>query len=106
MMDTVKCIEKLIWLWQCPKCGWRNDIDENPTEGSNMIICDECLECYRPEVDDQSDNLLTCPNCRGPADNGHDRCMPPNPYYCTKCEREKTTNTDMLRPVYDFRKED
>ena len=26
-----------------------------------------------------------CPNCGGPADNGNDRCVPPNAYNCTKC---------------------
>lgn len=26
-----------------------------------------------------------CPKCGGEADNGHDRCDPPNPYHCTKC---------------------
>jgi hypothetical protein len=30
-------------------------------------------------------DLDTCPSCGGPADNGFDRCGPPNPYYCTKC---------------------
>ena len=30
-------------------------------------------------------DLSRCPSCGGPADNGHDRCMPPNPYVCTKC---------------------
>lgn len=27
-----------------------------------------------------------CPKCGGPADNGYDRCMPPNAYHCSKCE--------------------
>ena len=31
-------------------------------------------------------NLSKCPNCGGPADNGNDREVPPNPYYCTKCD--------------------
>ena len=26
-----------------------------------------------------------CPGCGGPADNGHDRSIPPNPYYCVAC---------------------
>ena len=30
-------------------------------------------------------DLSKCPNCGGPADNGHDRCLPPSPYWCTKC---------------------
>lgn len=28
----------------------------------------------------------SCPTCHGPADNGHDRELPPNTYDCTKCE--------------------
>lgn len=31
-------------------------------------------------------DLSKCPKCGGPADNGHDRCLPPNPYLCSKCE--------------------
>lgn len=30
-------------------------------------------------------DLSICPGCGGPADNGHDRCVPPTAYYCTKC---------------------
>lgn len=30
-------------------------------------------------------DIFHCPECGGPADNGHDRCIPPNPYWCTKC---------------------
>ena len=34
------------------------------------------------------DYLSMCPMCGGPADNGHDRGYPPNPYVCTKCEED------------------
>lgn len=37
---------------------------------------------------DTTSSLNHCPKCDGPADNGHDRCFPPNPYYCTKCSEE------------------
>ena len=30
-------------------------------------------------------DLSLCPQCNGPADNGHDRSIPPHPYLCTKC---------------------
>ncbi|MGW8177865.1 MAG: hypothetical protein ACWGQW_03610 [bacterium] len=30
-------------------------------------------------------DLNKCPECGGPADNGHDRCVPPNPYECSCC---------------------
>lgn len=36
-------------------------------------------------VDDEPD-IFTCPSCGGEADNGFDRCYPPNPYACTKCD--------------------
>lgn len=28
-----------------------------------------------------------CPKCGGEPDNGFDRCIPPNPYHCTRCEQ-------------------
>jgi len=37
-------------------------------------------------TDDNTIDIGVCPECGGPADNGHDRCYPPNPYVCTKCE--------------------
>ena len=33
-------------------------------------------------------DISKCPNCGGTADQGHDREDPPNPYYCTKCQKE------------------
>jgi hypothetical protein len=31
-------------------------------------------------------DLSMCSYCSGPADNGHDREVPPNPYLCQDCE--------------------
>lgn len=39
-------------------------------------------------VVEQEVDINKCPNCGGEADNGHDRCYPPNPYYCTKCMKD------------------
>ena len=36
----------------------------------------------------QEPDLSRCPQCNGPADNGHDRSVPPSPYLCTKCMAE------------------
>jgi DNA-directed RNA polymerase subunit RPC12/RpoP len=33
----------------------------------------------------QPDYLSRCPTCGGPADNGYDRELPPDPYICSKC---------------------
>jgi DNA-directed RNA polymerase subunit RPC12/RpoP len=33
----------------------------------------------------QPDYLSRCPGCGGDADNGHDREIPPNAYWCSKC---------------------
>lgn len=30
-----------------------------------------------------------CPRCGGPADNGFDRELPPNPYFCTVCDEKE-----------------
>jgi len=38
-----------------------------------------------PEREYVEPNINICPGCGGEADNGHDRCVPPSPYYCTKC---------------------
>jgi hypothetical protein len=43
----------------------------------------------------QEPDLSRCPQCNGPADNGHDRSIPPNPYLCTKCMAE------MPQPSYN-----
>lgn len=37
----------------------------------------------------EKDDISKCPGCGGDPDNGHDRCDPPSPYYCTKCEAKK-----------------
>jgi hypothetical protein len=34
-------------------------------------------------------DLSKCPECGGEADNGTDRCDPPNVFHCTKCEAPK-----------------
>lgn len=40
-------------------------------------------------------DLTKCPRCKGPADNGNDRCVPPSPYLCTRCtERSDNLNFD------------
>jgi len=45
----------------------------------------EALRAEYEEMDKPTD-LHRCPGCGGPADQGYDRCCPPNPYYCSKCE--------------------
>ena len=47
-------------------------------------MIDRFLEAHAP-----SPSLSECPKCGGPADNGHTRCDPPSPYYCTKCEDDQ-----------------
>lgn len=46
-------------------------------------------------------DLTKCPECGGAADNGHNRCYPPNAYYCSKCEAKESadamTTTDTPR---------
>lgn len=45
-------------------------------------------EAFQNSSEDIVDYLSTCPGCGRYADNGHDREMPPNPYFCTKCDKK------------------
>ena len=54
--------------------------------------CPNCasLEAQNDELDRklaemERADLSRCPQCGGIADNGHDRQLPPNPYWCTRC---------------------
>jgi len=42
-------------------------------------------------------NLDVCPKCGGPADMGNDRCIPPSPYNCSKCQ--DADNDETFGPV-------
>lgn len=46
---------------------------------------DAMLEEADSLLQGQAHSLSICPQCGGPADNGHDRELPPNPYHCTRC---------------------
>jgi len=39
-------------------------------------------------------DINVCPECGGEADNGFDRCLPPSPYVCTKCQDKQATNKE------------
>ena len=72
---------------------WTKGYSFNPITISFSVLClifmyiiwDSC-RIKNGSYDEENADLSKCPNCGGPADNGHDRCYPPNPYYCTKCE--------------------
>jgi hypothetical protein len=60
---------------------WRHDLPV----GSNLLYT---APPQRPAEPVQEPDLSHCPQCGGPADNGHDRSFPPSPYFCTKCMAE------------------
>jgi len=73
----------------CADCRWIFGVADDlfcyePLVGNEVSPGDACEE-WEPSPNDTPD-LDKCPVCGGPADNGHDRCFPPNPYYCTKCQ--------------------
>ncbi len=85
-MDSVEVIPDTYWIWQCPECLEVNRVYKDPFKVI-FVLCDDCEKVFRAKkVDDEKPDLSTCPKCGGPADNGHDREFPPNPYFCTKCE--------------------
>lgn len=38
------------------------------------------------DLEKRQAETMKCPSCGGEADNGNDRCLPPNPYVCFTCE--------------------
>lgn len=57
-------------------------------------LLNELVEQARMEQNTVPD-INKCPKCGGAADNGHDREVPPNPYYCTKCTQKQNTGSDV-----------
>ena len=67
-----------------------NDVEVTLDEDALVQACVEVLEEMSVKPD-----CSKCPKCGGPADNGNDRCVPPNPYCCSKCtELEADPNID------------
>jgi hypothetical protein len=94
-------------LEPCPFCSMSFDILRNrdKQDYAKHPFNDKCpLSLYewlpsdfgklntRPSVEPSA---MICPGCNGDADNGHDRCDPPNPYYCTKCEANQQAAGDV-----------
>lgn len=97
---------------KCEDCNGTGSIALAPrqvdVEGLSSEIIKEFEECMFPACDATvrrtmhylaqhnllaaapTQDLSKCPGCGGPADNGHDRCFPPSPYFCTKCETQDT----------------
>lgn len=68
--------------------GWPDaaEIDAAKQRGARVMRVRVIEVCEAPGEYD----LTKCPGCGGPADNGHDRCVPPSPYFCTRCEVART----------------
>lgn len=52
----------------------------------SVVALKKALAAY--EAQKSEPNIDKCPTCDGEADNGFDRCLPPSPYQCTKCEAQ------------------
>lgn len=66
-----------------------------PTVSSNSTAPGNPLYTNPPLTNEQPGKVDKCPKCGGDADNGYDRCVPPNPYYCTKCENLTAAQVDV-----------
>ncbi len=66
----------------CPehteRCNWCEDCGWVTQKVHDLIVA---VTTEPPE-----DDITKCPKCGGPADQGFDRCVPPSPYYCSKCD--------------------
>ncbi len=65
---------------------------KNATQTYSYMTYETTARTYSEEFIRDTDevdrirNMNKCPSCNGEPDNGFDRCMPPNPYNCSKCE--------------------
>jgi len=74
----------------------REEIERECIQGLGVVPMDiellleirELLENPPLEIsgEPEHNDLSKCPECGGVADNGFSRTIPPEPYYCTKCE--------------------
>jgi len=60
--------------------------------GEQVVDLVERLKRTPPETEEP--DLDRCPGCNGPADQGHDRCLPPSPYYCIACQAKMDAETE------------
>jgi hypothetical protein len=73
---------------QRPKCfEFALDFLGTPENGELLAYIEQ-LEARAALAQQAEPDLSLCPQCNGPADNGHDRSIPPHPYLCTKCMAE------------------
>ena len=66
-----------------------SDVDPEETieDSKNFqLLIGEIMEQREKINQGESEQIeVTCPWCRGTGKEGHDRCMPPNPYVCEVC---------------------
>lgn len=61
---------------------------ENLGKHNTRLEAKAAIKALTGEATESETDLSRCPKCGGPADNGIDRCLPPSPYFCTKCTGE------------------
>ena len=64
-----------------------NNIEDKLIDAAHyQKMIDEVLECLEKRHGNlQEKIIITCPMCEGEGCDGHDRCVPPNPYICEVC---------------------
>jgi hypothetical protein len=88
--------KNLAWFKE-RKANWdlQRKLAEEPQE-RDRLRQEEALQRFtdvNQELEAALADLSHCPQCGGPADNGHDRSIPPSPYFCTKCMAEPYDQT-------------
>ena len=94
---------------KCKHCGedvvYYDHINYTHWHGVDRCFATTTVELAEPTIKESKTverDLSKCPGCGGPADNGHDRCVPPNPYYCTKCDpnpKQEPQGVEWLEPA-------
>lgn len=61
-----------------------------------MQMSDKDIDRRNSEGTIVGQDISECPNCVGPADNGHDGSYPPIPYFCTKCSWNNGNQNELI----------
>ncbi|MCK5560132.1 MAG: hypothetical protein KAJ51_06045, partial [Thermoplasmata archaeon] len=89
-------------LWQEAETGLISDMpgfDEAKKAHTERIFGEPHTAHEDPSRTTVEADISKCPACGGPADNGYDREVPPNPYHCTKCnEADLPDRPDPIEP--------
>ena len=78
------CSFSSVHAMRCEACHAENELAIHAKNWIPRLTAE--IRRLSGETDPPDVDLDICPSCGGPADQGFDRCLPPSPYDCSKCD--------------------